>query len=1659
MSPNHRFARTNPRSTRAKWLLLILVFTSFFFFRKTFILIGVKIALNSAVLNSPGLEWGYEQMDWKEEQLHMVGFRCCQGENQVRINQARLRLHLDWRHAKILAQIELEQPHLFLGSSAKQEKKSIPFPVLFSHPRLEIRWEMRDGVLQFPETVPISRLFFSFHSGPFPKQIGTFFLAYEPDTDISPLLTVDLAEQGNQLGYRFQLNENDCGRIIPLLPFLSSAPSLHWKDARGQILMEGHGEINSHTEVTEFFCRIKGEDLFLTDLIGDRQFAVAYLDADIIYCPSLSEKPFWEELSAHIQARDGKWLMTDEEKKPWISLEQVNLNCILEPDTDPEFGINGMMIQGEQKGPIQIGGKGGIQADGRYWLETQIAMGGNQQRLDAILSLCQPEEDLHIVHIELQRADAQYLDWIAQMSMPDGLTAMCSQGSIQGKVLLEFFENSCRSFYLEGVAAQHLRLEFPSTQTVVSAEMAKLEAQVSHLENGLWWVERGGLELLGGQGMFGRSQDSLSQPIHLSELEGNLLIEEGELKPSTLQAQIGKIVGNLSVRGTEAEHLLDAEWEGDINDFYALAFPGARLPASKCRLKGSLIRNQMGWDWIGEYAIEDEVVEWGFEAQGPTSVSQLVNQSAFWTVSEGWLRSEKLTDAVYGPFAKALLGNVQLKGAIDLFATFKDSRWNWSLQGDNLRLDHPWFALILPELGEKDPQMLHTEGRALFSYDLHTRSLMGDLPLQEGVFVHKNLNLSFEHLKGNVQIKDGVVQVDQLNTVCHGLNMEGAVSVRLLGAEDFDVTIETKSIEGDFSSLQKVAGHFPQLKVSALEGIKGEFISGQGGLAFVSEVRGGQAKTQWAFGGHFSNLHVPFSEQSHLSNASCTLHYDDCLKELVVKNGRGTWVLVDGSAYQVQVDKFKFNPERSALFDIKILDSKKEIGRFNGQLELNASLGWDLKFDRNSTHFYGTQLQMGKVVFSREGKPLFFEMHPIIKIEDLQKQLKFIVSSGLFALAEFDARDLDAWEMAGEVKTDMKWEGKVFNFKAHGRDLHIKGKRIDQFNVIGKRENDRWIIEQIHADGLNTKAVLDIHDRKISFSQIEGNWNQLFWKGSAAYLPDEKNVSIAIDSFQGDLRVLSALDPKLKSSVQGAFACSARAQWQLGSPIIDGECTVVVDVKAPFNLKMKQETPLRFTYGDRQGLHLKGIESKIYVKGSMQYLGTVRANAVIQRDQYDLNEIQFSLSAELVDRAIEAKWISSDLKQFYCESYLEGRGDLHCSANQLLFKGSLRDGLYGIKDQIFSLQSVGIIYENALLQCYFKTALNEQPLWGSLKIDLRGAPSGCIHICDHMKPEGIQAEFRSSGGALFWESVQGSACGIDIQLNKVTSSQISNATVLRGNVNIDGSRLDAFFPKEMKEKFKNLRLGKGYEFQGDLLLWNDSKKGFQLNGQLLGRQFELLGYQFDRLGAMIEASPESIHISKLGIDDEAGCFQIKKVSIDHNTSNQKWSFHIPLLQIKDLQPSLMKKIGSRDATVKPLVIRNLSLNEIRGDLNDPRGWIGEGHLNFTNAFKKESTLFETPIEMIKNFGIDLGLLTPIQGEIDIELRGDKFYLVNMKNSFSDRKRAQFFLSPADQTAFIDLNGNIHIDIKMRQDVVLKLTEALTLTVRGTLDKPRYGLKY
>jgi hypothetical protein len=95
--------------------------------------------------------------------------------------------------------------------------------------------------------------------------------------------------------------------------------------------------------------------------------------------------------------------------------------------------------------------------------------------------------------------------------------------------------------------------------------------------------------------------------------------------------------------------------------------------------------------------------------------------------------------------------------------------------------------------------------------------------------------------------------------------------------------------------------------------------------------------------------------------------------------------------------------------------------------------------------------------------------------------------------------------------------------------------------------------------------------------------------------------------------------------------------------------------------------------------------------------------------------------------------------------------------------------------------------------------------------------------------------------------------------------------------------------------------------------------------------------------------------------------------------------------------------------------------------------------------------------LLKDLGLDPGLLTPVSGELSCELFDGKWRITELKNTYSEERRSQFYLHPEEES-YMDMDGNLHVNIKVKQETTLKIAEPFTFIVRGNVEKPRYFLK-
>jgi hypothetical protein len=155
----------------------------------------------------------------------------------------------------------------------------------------------------------------------------------------------------------------------------------------------------------------------------------------------------------------------------------------------------------------------------------------------------------------------------------------------------------------------------------------------------------------------------------------------------------------------------------------------------------------------------------------------------------------------------------------------------------------------------------------------------------------------------------------------------------------------------------------------------------------------------------------------------------------------------------------------------------------------------------------------------------------------------------------------------------------------------------------------------------------------------------------------------------------------------------------------------------------------------------------------------------------------------------------------------------------------------------------------------------------------------------------------------------------------------------------------------------------------------------------------------------------------------------------------------------------MQKINEPLAEITPFLIRELFLYDFKGDLSAKESFSGYGHLYFINSFKRGHSVFDFPADVLSRIvGIDQALLTPVKGKIDLKVKNAKFYLTNLKDSYSESERSKFFLLDKGRKPYVDFDGNIYINIAMKQYVLFKFTESFVISVRGNLEKPQCNLK-
>ncbi len=380
-------------------------------------------------------------------------------------------------------------------------------------------------------------------------------------------------------------------------------------------------------------------------------------------------------------------------------------------------------------------------------------------------------------------------------------------------------------------------------------------------------------------------------------------------------------------------------------------------------------------------------------------------------------------------------------------------------------------------------------------------------------------------------------------------------------------------------------------------------------------------------------------------------------------------------------------------------------------------------------------------------------------------------------------------------------------------------------------------------------------------------------------------------------------------------------------------------------------------------------------------------------------------------------------------------------------QGSWKECLFKFKDKPYLFTQLNGRYRDGSLLLGGKTSIGQIQTTASLQIDNKKETLGVFKLQESAQDVGISLFFRLQANGAFEPShIAGEFSGIKTQLRKKAGAGIH----LLGTTEVDFTKVRQLFPRDTAPPWQGLLLGKGFTIEGDLVIQNEQ---FGFKGEVRGDNCELLGCQIQKLSSVMTWMPQRLRLEKLQVTDPALTLAIRSLALEETAAGKIWTLNCPFAQVREFQPSRLRKIGKPPASSKPFVIRNLTFLDIMGDLGNPKTFSGECALHFTNSAKKEESILDVPLEFLKDVGLDPSVLVPIQGELEGHFENGRLLFTALKSSYSEGRRTQFFLSERGDGSYIDLQGNMHIDLSVKQAVVLKLAESLRLGIRGSVAKP------
>ncbi|MGE0832891.1 MAG: hypothetical protein AB7N99_09625 [Simkaniaceae bacterium] len=1044
----------------------------------------------------------------------------------------------------------------------------------------------------------------------------------------------------------------------------------------------------------------------------------------------------------------------------------------------------------------------------------------------------------------------------------------------------------------------------------------------------------------------------------------------------------------------------------------------------------------------------------------------------------GWFKAVDLSDHTLN--IPLLLGNRNWRGEgkVNLDGTFNAHAVEFSLDPTDL-IYRSSAVDIMP-----NPKKEGKAPSCTFNFDFKEKNWRGKIPLKGAKLLEHSFGLEFDSFTSEVDLEREEFLFQNVDAYSQGVRFQAEMALDYKDSDQSELTINTYQIDGEAHHVMGFLRHFELFKTLNLP-LQGTIRSGPGEMRLRAYVGERGQLLEWKIALHFQEGRYPFSKTLAFENLAGDLYYSAEDQLFKIKKAEGQLLLCAGEkpkSYELNIPLLELDAGHGCWnYDVRLEAPTHDICRIVGTA-LKEDKELEFLIDHEHSRLFGAKMDVSKLSFTEEGLLSQVEANMLMSSLDLFHHVDFLSSAGLMPLKPIFVHEMRTPQFEGETKLAFSFNRgeERLTFKASSDHLLCGPLNLDHLAIHMERNGDHIILDQFEAGSLAMRASMDKDQDVWSMPQFEVNWKSCHLKGGkGSFNEKEKKLKLPLEGLKVQLEELKTLFPLSAldwSYLTGTLFATGELTFDLSKGLrnlsFDSAIKMVGENFGRGKLRLESSDTLHLSFDLDQGFEMKEANFNFLHPRSNQHWAKCHFDALAFVNQEWKGEnfilivppemIQFlGQTRSLPHLGYEEERLMLFDHPVRWDNQIEATMDF-IIGKESQAKGHLKEGYYWIGDKAWYLNDFAFVYEKGAFDLNLNTLFDEHPF------DLKAHLSFLPHLTSKIVIQETFREERGSGKPLvintgwneqegfYIRNIEGQVCGLDFDFHHNPRESFLDRAVLSGQLKVNVPTFVKLLPKEVQEAVQTFEIGKGYELSGDLTLSKLNFEDSHFIGYLKGKNFQLMGSVMGTLLSEIAIHPHNIELTKFNVSDASGIFKMESIRIEQ-MPDARWHLVIPELAIQDFRPSLLKKIGKYPGRIKPLTIRELYFRNIRGYLGEAKSFTGKGELNFINTFKRDYNLLDIPFEILGRLGLDMGLLVPVRGDLNFIMVDGRIYLTELKGSYSEGKRSQFFISPS-QPSYVDFDGNLNINIKMKQYVLLKITEPFTLSIAGTFENPKYGLK-